>query len=48
MLTVRPIETQIFSTSIDVGVNTSRERFDAPARRSLIYDRPSDSWHDEP
>jgi hypothetical protein len=48
MLTVRPIETQIFSTSIDVGVNTSRERFGAPAKRSLIYDRPSDSWHDEP
>lgn len=48
MLTVRPIETQIFSTSIDVGVNTTRERFDQPANRSLIYDRPSDSWHDEP
>jgi hypothetical protein len=47
-LTVRPIETQAFSTSIDVGVNTARERFSQPANRSLIYDIPSNTWHDEP
>lgn len=48
MMTVRPIETQRFSTSIDVGVNTSKERFTQPADRSLIYDIPSNTWHDEP
>ncbi len=48
MLTVRPIETQRFSTSIDVGINTNKERFTQPADRSLIYDVPSNTWHDEP
>lgn len=47
-LTVRPIETQVFSTSIDVGINTARERFTQPANRSLIYDVHSDTWHGEP
>lgn len=47
-LTIRPIETQQFSTSIDVGINTSKERFTRPADRSLIYDIPSNTWHDEP
>jgi hypothetical protein len=48
MMTIRPIETQQFSTSIDVGINTSKERFTKPADRSLIYDIPSNTWHDEP
>ena len=48
ILTVRPIETQSFSTSIDVGINTEKERFGKPANRSLIYDIPSNTWHDEP
>jgi len=47
ILTVRSIETQIEPGSIDVGVNTKRERFTQPADQSLIYDRPSNSWHDE-
>jgi hypothetical protein len=47
-LTVRPIETQSFSTSIDVGINTAKDRFGQPANRSLIYDIPSNTWHDEP
>ena len=47
LLTIRPIETQMFSTSIDVGINTSKERFGRPADRSLIYDIPSNTWHDE-
>lgn len=46
-ITVRPIETERFSTSIDVGVNTSRERFSRPADCSLVYDIPSNSWHDQ-
>ena len=48
MMTIRPIETQQFSTSIDVGINTGKERFSRPADRSLIYDIPSNTWHDEP
>jgi hypothetical protein len=47
-LTVRPIETQVFSTSIDVGINTSRDEVTQPADRSLIFDVPSNTWHDEP
>ncbi|MCI0631650.1 MAG: hypothetical protein L0Y44_13455, partial [Phycisphaerales bacterium] len=47
-ITIRPIETQVFSTSIDVGINTSaKERFSRPADRALIYDLPSGTWHDE-
>ncbi len=46
-LTVRPVETDVQSTSIDIGVNTSAERFTQPANVSLIYDRPSNTWHTE-
>jgi hypothetical protein len=44
-LTVRPIETEVHSTSIDIGVNTSAERFSQPANVSLVFDRPSKTWH---
>jgi hypothetical protein len=47
-LTVRPIETEMFSTSIDVGISTNTGGDTKPANRSLIYDIPSNSWHDEP
>jgi len=47
-ITVRPIETQVYSTFIDVGVNTSETGEQRPADRTLIYDLPSNSWHDEP
>lgn len=46
-MTVRPIETQVQSESIDIGVNTSAERFTQPANLSIVYDRPSNSWHAE-
>ena len=46
-ITVRPIETSVQAGSIDIGVNTSPERFAKPANLSLIYDRPSNSWHAE-
>lgn len=45
-LAVRPIETDMFSTSVDVGISTSLQQ--RPADRSLIYDLPSNTWHDEP
>lgn len=53
-LTVRPIETDVYSSSIDVGISTaSQDSPDGlpkshPANRSLIYDLPSRTWHDEP
>lgn len=47
-LTVRPIETEVYSTSMDVGISTAGSDVSKPADRSLIYDVPSDTWHDEP
>jgi hypothetical protein len=47
VLTVRPIETEIYSTSIDVGISTQASGEARPADRSLIYDLPSGTWHDE-
>jgi hypothetical protein len=46
-IAVRPIETEIFSTSIDVGVSTQPEGDTHPADQSLIYDVYSNSWHGE-
>lgn len=45
---VRPVETQVFSTSVDVGISTRSGEDAGPADRSFIYDRPSETWHDEP
>lgn len=45
-ISVRPEETDVFAESIDVGVSTALAG-DRPADRSLIYDLPSDTWHDE-
>jgi len=46
-LAVRPIETELYSTWIDVGVNTETSGETRPADASLIYDLPSRSWHGE-
>ncbi len=45
-LLVRPIESDAFSTFVDVGISTNADE-DTPAAQSLIYDLPSNSWHDE-
>lgn len=45
-LLVRAIETDVFSTFVDVGVCTSADE-DVPAARAMIYDLPSASWHSE-
>jgi len=53
-LTVRPIETDVYSTSVDVGISTAAlgggtgASEPEPADTSLIYDLPSQTWHDEP
>jgi hypothetical protein len=44
-ITVRPIETEVYSASIDVGVSTSSNGELRPADGSLIYDIPSNTWH---
>ncbi|MHC4989577.1 MAG: hypothetical protein ACYTGC_01230 [Planctomycetota bacterium] len=46
-LTARPIETQVYSTFVDVGVRLSTGPGTGPANSSLIYDVPSQSWHAE-
>lgn len=45
VISIRPIETEVFSTFIDVGVSTSGPS--EPADSMLIYDIHSDSWHGE-
>ncbi|MHC4948446.1 MAG: hypothetical protein ACYTG1_09315 [Planctomycetota bacterium] len=45
-IAVRPIETRMFATSIDIGISTEGEPT-GPADCSLVYDIPSDTWHDE-
>ena len=42
-LSMKPIETQVFSSFVDIGISTSRQS--EPANLSLIYDIHSDSWH---
>ncbi len=42
MLSVRPIETEVFSTFLDIGISSTTE---GAAEQSLIYDIHSDSWH---
>lgn len=44
-MTVRPQETEVYPQWVDVGV-TTRPDLARPADASLIYDLPSDSWHD--
>ena len=43
--TVRPIETDIYSTWVDVGVSTCPERSMKPADQSVIFDFISSTWH---
>lgn len=42
---VRPEETDIFGSSIDIGVSTAGP--EQAADHSIVYDLPSDSWHHE-
>jgi len=44
-ISIRPIETEIFSTFVDVGISTSGP--DQPADAMMIYDIHSDSRHGE-
>jgi len=46
-LRVRAIESEIYSTAIDVGVSTAPGGDLRPADTSLIYDRYGNTWHGE-
>jgi hypothetical protein len=46
-LSVRPIETEVYSTFVDVGVGTGRGGEPTPADAALIYDVPGNGWHGE-
>ena len=45
--TIRPIETDVYSTSVDVGIATNPPESPRPADASLIYDLLGASWHGE-
>ena len=42
-LSMKPIETEVFSSFVDIGISTSKHS--EPANLSVIYDIHSDSWH---
>ena len=42
---VRPIETDVMTTMIDIGVKTTPDEIVAPAETALLYDMPSTTWH---
>ncbi len=45
LLSIRPIETEVFSTFVDVGISTRDAQETADSQ--VIYDIYSDSWHGE-
>lgn len=47
-IAVRPIETEVYSSSIDIGICIQEGGPTRPANCSLIYDVYSNTWHDEP
>ena len=47
-MSLRPIETQSYSTWIDVGISTCASRSIRPADCSVIYDTVGNSWHGDP
>jgi hypothetical protein len=42
-ISIKPVETEVYSTFVDMGVSTSDST--QPANATLIYDLHSDSWH---
>lgn len=44
-ISIRPIETEVFSNFVDVGISTNGPS--KPADSMMIYDIHSDSWHGE-
>jgi|TARA_B100000315_G_scaffold234676_1_gene248930 hypothetical protein len=42
-LSIRPIETEVFASFVDVGISTGNPN--EPANTAIIYDIHSDSWH---
>ncbi len=46
-VSVRAIETEVYPTSIDVGLGTHADGAARPAQTSLIYDVCSATWHGE-
>ncbi len=47
-IAVRPIETEVYSSSIDIGICAQAGGPTRPANCALIYDVFSNTWHDEP
>jgi hypothetical protein len=46
-IAVRPRETDVFAGFVDIGVCSDGAAQDRPAEMSIVFDRPSNSWHGE-
>jgi len=46
-LSVRPLETELYSTFVDIGICVGADGPASPATLSLIYDVYGNSWHGE-
>ena len=42
-ISIKPVETEVYSSFVDIGVSTSDST--QPANATLIYDLVSDTWH---
>jgi hypothetical protein len=42
-ISIKPVETEVYSSFVDIGVSTSDST--TPANATLIYDLVSDTWH---
>lgn len=47
-LRIRPVETQVWAGFLEIGVGTDVAGQERPCDTTLIYDRPSGTWHMEP
>ena len=47
-LRIRPVETQVWAGFLEIGVATDDAGQERPCDTTLIYDRPSGTWHMEP
>jgi hypothetical protein len=45
---IRPVETQVWAGFLEMGIGTDPEGRERPCETTLLYDRPSGTWHMEP
>jgi hypothetical protein len=47
-LLIRPVETQVWAGFLEIGLCVEPEGPERPCGTTLLYDRPSGTWHTEP